>query len=494
MTKLFGAIDLGATSGRVIAGVIGDGRFELTELHRFVNQPVESAGSLHWNFDALMVEIGHGLSRLGAFAESHGLPVESIGIDTWAVDFGALDASGNLLEPPRHYRDIRNNLGVADVHARIDPSALFAINGLQHQPFNTIFQLAALRLQDPAQWSRIERILLLPDLIAYRLTGVAVTEATNASTTGLLDANSRNWSQELLRLIDLRPDQLAPLVQPGQGIGQLKREYATASALANTRVVAVASHDTASAIVGTPLASASSAYLSSGTWSLLGLELDHAVLSRSAMNQNFTNELGAGGRIRFLKNLSGLWLVSQSIEQWFATGANRTASPESELTLLLAEAEDLSRTASRGSAVFFDVTDPEFLAPGDIPSRVQVALKRAGAAVQKTHAQIIRVILESLAASYAQTVAALTEVTGASIEQINVVGGGSANRLLCQMTADATGLRVLAGPVEATAIGNLMIQAAAARLVDPSLELGRDLIATSFEISEYQPRTNHLEA
>jgi len=488
MTKLFGAIDLGATSGRVIAAVIGDDRFELTEIHRFVNQPIDSTSGLHWNFVGIMAEIAVGLKALGEFGDQAGMPIESVGVDTWAVDFGALDSKGNLLEAPRHYRDVRNQIGVADVQARIDSAQLFAINGLQHQPFNTIFQLAALRLQNPEQWSNIERILLLPDLISYQLTGHAVTEATNASTTGLFDASKKQWSDELLALVGLQPAQLAPIVQPGEEIGKLRREFVSSPALEATRVIAVASHDTASAVVGVPLDGRSTAFLSSGTWSLLGLELDAPVLTRSAMTQNFTNELGAGGRIRFLKNLSGLWLLSQSIEHWFATGVNQTATVESELKVLLDQAEH-----ERGGAIF-DVTDPQFLVPGDMPLRIQVAIKRAGMAVPKTPAGIVRSILESLAASYSETIAALVAVTSTAISRINVVGGGSVNRLLCQMTANATGLPVLAGPVEATAVGNLLVQAQAAQLIGPSLEAGRALVRLRFELSEFQPQSPDLES
>lgn len=479
MTKLFGAIDLGATSGRVIAGLVGDAQFELIELHRFENRPVETDEGLFWNFEALLRDITAGIAKLGDFGEVKGLPVHSVGIDTWAVDFGALDAAGRLLVSPRHYRDVRNQFGVADIHSRIDAAELFKINGLQHQPFNTIFQLAALRIQDAETWRKIDKILLLPDLIAYFLTGAAVCEVTNASTTGLFDVATQSWSHRLLELTATRDDQFARLLQPGSVIGGLLPELVSNPTLAQTQVVAVASHDTASAVVGSPLPSRTSAFLSSGTWSLLGLELDEPVLTDSARVENFTNELGAEGRIRYLKNLSGLWLLSQSIEQWQAQGGEIVDLHE---LLTLAANEPTSGT--------FDVTDDEFFAPGDIPARIQVAMKRAGHPVPQTRPAIVRVILESLAKSYGETVTSLRQTTGIAIDRICVVGGGSANALLCQLTANATGLPVSAGPAEATAIGNLLIQATASGLIEGNLEAGRNVVAERFEILEFQPQQN----
>ena len=482
MTRIFGAVDLGASSGRVVAGIIGSERFELIELHRFENVPVENSGGLFWNFDELFFQVCVGIQKLGAYADQRSLPVESIGIDTWAVDFGLISADGRLIAQPRHYRDQRNQLGVADIHSRVSPADLFAINGLQHQPFNTIFQLAAFGLQDAQTFEKIDKVLLLPDLIAYLLTGNAVCEVTNASTTGLLDAKQKSWSQPLLDLVGLSADNFGPLVQPGHTIGTLKPEFANIAALKQTRVIAVASHDTASAIVGTPLPSARSAYLSSGTWSLLGVELETPVLSETARASNFTNELGASNRVRFLKNLSGLWLLNQCIETW-----SKQDSITPNLASLLTQAADAKSTG------VFDVTDQDFFAPGDVAARIQVALHRAGSRVPQTRGELVRAILESLAQSYAQTIEELQLVTGEEIETINVVGGGSANALLCQLTADASGLPVLAGPTEATAIGNLLIQAMAAGEVAPNLVAARQITSSAFPTRQYLPTPANIE-
>ena len=459
-----------------MAGWVGNGQITLTQLHRFANNVIDRGDRLYWDFDALLREIQLGLTRLGEHAAELGLPVTSIGVDTWAVDYGLIDASAQLLDQPRNYRDPRNLLGVDQVNTLISPERQFELNGLQFQPFNTLYQLTAQSLQEPELLACTARILLIPDLIGHWLTGVAATEVTNASTTGLLDPHTHLWNGELLAQLDLRPEWFAPLAQPGQVLGSLLAERVSHPALHDTVVTMVASHDTASAVAGAPLTDAGSAYLSSGTWSLLGLELDAPVLTAAARNENFTNELGKDGKIRFLKNLSGLWLLQQSQATWASQGRD------------LPLADLLSQAALVTSSSRIDVTDPEFLAPGDMPGRIQTHCQRHGQPVPETPAAITRCILDSLADAYAAAVHGLQAVAHVKLTQLNVVGGGSENGLLCQLTANATGLPVFAGPVEATALGNIVAQAAAHGAAPTDLPSQREMIAQAFAVKRYAPQ------
>jgi rhamnulokinase len=474
VTKLFGAIDLGASSGRVIAGIVGAAKFEMHEVHRFPNEPVMRADGFYWDYPALQREISEGLEALGRFAHEHGLPVASIGIDTWAVDYGLLDSAGNLIAQPRHYRDERNNLGVALVDAQVSPEGQYARNGLQFLPFNTLYQLAANAAQQPEDLGRANAMLLIPDLIANWLTGKIFTERTNASTTGLLDAKTHEWDWELIDKLGLPRAIFAPLVGAGLVIGRLLPEHISHPELAETVVTAVGTHDTASAVAGSPL-TPGAAYLSSGTWSLLGVELPSPVLTTQAKQQNFTNELGVENRIRFLKNLSGLWLLQQSIADFKANGE------ESDLQVLLTQAANIE------SPMRIDVTDPEFIAPGDMPGKIRIQLLRRGFTPPTDPAAIVRVILDSLADAYAEAVIGFEIVTGQRINRLNVVGGGSQNSLLCQLTADRTGIPVIAGPVEATALGNLMTQAGAHGAGPTTLDEQRALIAKLFHPITFEP-------
>ena len=475
MAKLFGAIDLGASSGRVIAGFIGDGQLELTEIHRFANTPIEDGGRLFWDFTSLQHEIGVGLGKLAEFAEANNTVVTSLGIDTWAVDYGLLGAHGKLLARPRMYRDERNALGVANVDLLVSPEEQYQRNGLQFLQFNTLYQLSANQAQDPDQWDAAQTMLLIPDLIANWLTGAVVTERTNASTTGLLSVTSHEWDWELIDRLGFKRSLFTRLVDSGEIIGRLLPQHANHPALAQTVVTIVPSHDTAAAVVGSPLANQNSAYLSSGTWSLLGLELAAPVITKAASQENFTNELGAHGRTRFLKNLSGLWLLQQSMLEWQLTDPSVTLS------------EVLAQAATVHSEARVDVNDPSFISPGEMPEKIQLACSRSGFAVPHTRGQIARCILDSLADAYAQAVIDLQNITGIKVEQLNVVGGGSQNSLLSQLTADATGVSVLAGPVEATALGNLVSQAAAHGEAPASLDGQRALIAEYFSPSLYLP-------
>ncbi|MEY4042995.1 MAG: hypothetical protein RL529_562 [Actinomycetota bacterium] len=475
MTSLFAAIDLGASSGRVIAGLIDVTSVRLHEIHRFANNPVEKPNGIYWDFEELKSQIAEGIDKLGKFADAEGEPVISIAVDSWAVDYGLLDSQDRLIDGVRHYRDERNSLGVASVQQVLSPSELYLENGLQFLPFNTLYQLASQQLQDPQQMAAATKLLMVPDLINHWLTGVAVTERTNASSTGLLDLETHEWNWDLIQKIGLNSEIFTKLSNPGDVIGELLPKFVTSKSLSKAVVTAAPSHDTAAAVAGTPLANSTTAYLSSGTWSLLGLELTRPNNSPAAMSANFTNELGVANRTRFLKNLSGLWLLQQSMVEFQKNDAGVNL-PE-----LLNQASLIESDAR------IDVTDPEFSAHGDMPAKIQTACSRRGQTVPKTPAEVVRCILDSLAEAYSEALEALKRVSGIDISAIQIVGGGSQNELLAQLTADATGLTVFTGPVEATAIGNLMTQASAHGSIPAGLKAQRDLIRASFSQKTFKP-------
>jgi rhamnulokinase len=476
MQKLFAAVDLGASSGRVIAGLISDSAIELFEIHRFENNPLERGSSLYWDFETLKTEISSGLRKLGDFAEAEGITVTSLGIDTWAVDYGLIDSSGRLIDGIRHYRDERNALGVALVEQLISPAELYEENGLQFLPFNTLYQITTEQTQTPEHLERAAILLLVPDLINHWLTGVAVTERTNASTTGLLDLHTHDWNWKLIDRLGIKPELFSPMVSPGEVIGGLLPEFKTHPAFANTLVTATPSHDTAAAVAGTPLAGKTSAYLSSGTWSLLGLELDEPNNSPAARHENFTNELGAENRTRFLKNLSGLWLLQQSMAEF------TRSNPTIELVPLLEQAAGIESLAR------IDVTNDVFSSVGDMPAKIQTACARRGGPVPNTPAEIVRCILDSLSDAYADALISLERISGVQISSLHIVGGGSQNDLLSQLTADRCGIEVWAGPVEATALGNLLSQADAHSATPKGLDCQRKLIGECFSAKLFTPR------
>ncbi|WP_240643815.1 rhamnulokinase [Antribacter gilvus] len=497
----FVAIDLGATSGRVVLAALhpaADGgagaRVEIVECGRFPNGPVllpsgegsgEVRGGLHWDVVGLWRGIVDGLRVAGREAQRLGLEIRGIGVDSWAVDYGLLDDDGRLVGTPWSYRDERTTGVPEDVYARVPAADHYSVNGLQHLPFTTEFQLVAGR--DEAAWASARHLLLVPDLVTYWLTGRRVAEVTNASTTGLLDARTRTWSDDLLarlgsaypELDGLRP-RLADLVEPGAVVGPLSDPVREATGLGDVPVIAVASHDTASAVAATPLAAATSAYISSGTWSLVGLELEGPVLTEASRAANFTNELGLDGTVRYLRNVMGLWVLDECVREWSADG------DPVDLGELLAAA-----AAEPRSEVLVDVDGDAFLAPGDMPRRVTGAVQAAGGVPPTTRPALARVVLDSLAAAYARAVERAGALAGVEVAAVHVVGGGSRNELLCRLTAEATGLPVLAGPVEATALGNVLVQArATGALGDPdgvTLADLRRVVAASTELRTYLP-------
>ncbi|MGW8361404.1 rhamnulokinase [Streptomyces wedmorensis] len=469
---VFAAADLGATSGRVMLGRVGSGRLGLTELHRFPNTPVPLPDGLRW--DALGL-FGGILEGLRAAARSGG--VDSVGVDSWAVDYGLLDADGSLLGSPYHYRDRRTE-GVAEaVRDRLGAAELYRVTGLQHLPFNTVFQLAS--AAGTAQLGAARTLLMIPDLMVHWLTGTVGAEETNASTTGLFDTRSGTWSEELAARLGLDPGLLPALRSPGDPAGGLLPRVAEFTGLpAGTPVTAVASHDTASAVVAVPATAPGAAYVSCGTWSLAGLELDAPVLTEESRAAGFTNERGIDGTVRYLRNIMGLWLLEECRRTWTAQGV------PAGLDGLLADA---ARAEPFASVV--DPDAPEFLAPGDMPERIRAHCRRTGQPAPDSPGAVVRCVLESLALAHRRTLRRAGELAGREVRRIHLVGGGARNELLCRMTADAAGLPVVAGPVEATALGNVLVQARAAGLVGDLASM-RALVARTQPLRHYVPQND----
>jgi sugar (pentulose or hexulose) kinase len=465
------AVDLGASSGRVIVGHVGPDTLELDEVHRFANDAVELPEGLRWDALGQYHEI---LSGLRIAARSGMAPV-SIGVDTWGVDGGLLDGDGALIGAPVHYRDAGHERGVEAVHALIPHEALYARNGLQFLPFNTLYQLVAAR--GSASFTAARTFLLMPDLFAYWLTGTMTAERTNASTTGLVDPISREWAWDLIDEVGLPRELFPRLHDPGDDAGAIRPEVAATTGLpSGTSVTLVGSHDTASAVVAVPASDERFAYISSGTWSLVGLELDRPILSESSRLANFTNEAGVDGRVRYLRNVMGLWLLQESMREW-----ERAGTPE-DLGRLLDAASELP-----AGGPLIDPDHAAFLAPGDMAARIEEACRRADQPIPASRPALVRCILDSLAHAYARAIADAQRLSGHTATAVHVVGGGSLNAPLCQLTADASGLPVIAGPVEATAMGNVLVQARSRGLLHGDLETLRALVRRTQELRTYLP-------
>ncbi|MCE7079313.1 rhamnulokinase family protein [Streptomyces sp. ST2-7A] len=474
----FAAVDLGASSGRVMLVTVGPDRLDLREVHRFPNRPVRMGDTLYWDIPGLYRGVLDGLREAGRAA---GGRLDGVGIDSWAVDHGLLDADGVLLGNPVHYRDARVEGTAEKVAALLPPERLYAATGLQHLPFNTIYQLTAAR--GSAAWSAARRVLLIPDLISYWLTGEAGTELTNASTTQLIDPRTRDWSREVADALDLDPGLFPPLRRPGDPAGELLPHVLAETALAGpVPVIAVGSHDTASAVVGVPAAGdgpgSRFGYIATGTWSLAGLELPGPVLSEESRLANFTNELGVDGTVRYLRNIMGLWLLQECLRAWESEDG---AAPD--LAGLLADAE---RAEPLRSVV--DAGDEGFIAPGDMPARIAAACRDTGWPVPRDRAETVRCVLDSLALAHHRALAEATRLADRRIEVVHVVGGGARNDLLCRLTAEACGLPVVAGPAEAAALGNALVQARAAGVLEGDLGDLRALLRTGQPLRHHEPR------
>jgi rhamnulokinase len=467
------AIDLGASSGRVMIGRVGPRTLELREVHRFANEPVALPDGLHWDMLGLYREIVAGLRTGGRDAG----PLRGIAVDSWGVDYGLLDGSGSLIGAPFHYRDRRTEAAVPAVHAVVPFERLYARTGTQFQPFNTVYQLTA--EGGTPRFDSARTMLLVPDLIGYWLTGVVAAEETNGSTTGVFDIGRRAWATDLLDELGLPRGIFPATARPGQVVGPLRAEVAAEAGLTSAPELAhVGSHDTASAVVGVPADGGDFAYIACGTWALVGAEIERPILTEASRAANFTNELGVDGRIRYLRNVMGLWLLQESLRTW------ENAGTPSDLTGLLAAAAELPP-----GGPLFDVDDPTFLPPGDMPARIATACRQSDQAPPGDRASLVRSIVDSLAAAFAGTLDDAEGLTGRRAAVVHLVGGGSRNTLLCQATADACGRPVVAGPVEATALGNVLVQARAHRLIDGDLETLRSLVRTTSDLRRYEPRS-----
>jgi rhamnulokinase len=459
----FAAVDLGASSGRVMLGRVGPEHLALTEVHRFRNGGVRLPDGLYWDVLGLYTDVLTGLRA--AAREEH---LAGLAVDSWAVDYGLLDARGTLQGNPRHYRDPRTDTVIDEVHAKLDPARLYGVTGLQFLPFNTLYQLAA----EPVLDGR--RALLVPDLLGYWLTGRQVAEETNASTTGLLDARTGGWSPPLLEALGLPHGLLPDVIAAGEVLapltGEVGAEIGVDYALP---VTTVGSHDTASAVVGVPAETDRFGYISCGTWGLVGVELDAPVLTEDSRKANFTNERGVDGTIRYLRNVMGLWLLSESMRTWDLRGVGV------ELDDVLPAAAALAAGGPR-----IDPDDPVFLPPGDMPERII----RAAGLRDPEPAAVVRCILDSLAVAFAEAMADAERLSGRPVEVVHLVGGGSQNALLCQLTADAMGRPVVAGPVEATALGNVLVQARTHGVLSGDLAALRGRVRAASRLHRYEPR------
>ncbi len=459
------AVDLGASGGRVIAGRVSRDGVELHEVSRFANEPVRAGGTLHWDILRLYADVTAGLRHAAG-----GYPLASAGIDSWAIDYGLLDATGALIGNPVHYRDARTNRVAAGVPA----GELYATTGIQYLPFNTIYQLRA-AAGTPAL-AAARTLLLIPDLIGYWMTGAVGAEVTNASTTALLDVSSRTWATGLMKRAGIPEALFPPLRQPGDLIGPVHAaEKLDGAGGGPLPLIAVGSHDTASAVAAVPADGPDFAYISSGTWSLVGMELGAPVLSEASRAANFTNEAGVDGTVRYLRNVSGLWLLQECQRHWGAAAGT---------------VDSLLRAAARAEPLRFviDADDPAFLPPGDMPGRIAAWLRERGQPAPASPAEFTRCILDSLAIAYRRALSDAQALSGRHADVVHIVGGGSRNDLLCQLTADAVGLPVLAGPAEATALGNVLVQGRALGAVQGSLAELRALLRACAEPRRFAPR------
>ena len=465
------AFDFGASSGRAMLGRFDGSRIELEEVHRFANDPVQVGDTLYWDILRLFHEVKQGLIKAKAFG-----PIDSLGIDTWGVDFGLLDKQGQLLQNPVHYRDARTK-GVMEEVFKIVPKAdLYQRTGIQFQPFNTIFQIWALKNQRPDILALADRLVLMPDLFAYLLTGVLQAERTMASTGQLLDPYTGEWDVDLLRHLDLPDRLLCPLVDPGSRTGVLSDAICRELGVAPIPVVTVAAHDTASAVAAVPASDPDFIYISSGTWSLMGIESQKPLINEQIAQLNFTNEGGYNRSIRFLKNIMGLWLIQESRRQWIREGENPSYA-------------DMEREAlaCQPFVSLIDPDDPILAAPGDMPGRIREICQKTGQHVPQSRGEVVRCIYESLALKYRVTKEQIEKISGRRYPSIHVVGGGTKDGLLSQYTANATGSQVLAGPAEGTALGNIAVQLITEGAI-PSLYDARQIIAASTDIKRYQPK------
>jgi rhamnulokinase len=459
------AFDFGAESGRALVGTLVRRKLAVEEIHRFPNTPVRVLGALYWDTLRLWHEIQHGI---GVAVRDRKLTLNGIGIDTWGVDYGLVGSDGQLVENPRHYRDARNNGVMERLFAVVPRDEVFHNTGIQFMQINTLFQLYAAKITGAPGLGVAKSLLNMPDLFNYWLTGIARSETTIASTTQFLDPARMAWSTEFLDRLGLPTAILAQLIQPGTLLGNMLDAP-------HTPVYATAGHDTAAAVAAVPAADGNNwCYISSGTWSLMGLELDAPIINAKSLSANYTNEVGVSGKIRFLKNIAGLWLLQECRRAWTQEGSEYSYD---QLAQMAADARP-----------FTAILDPDaFLEPGHMPAKITAHCRTTGFGEPRTHGEFARTILEGLALRYRDVLENLEALSGRRIEVIHIVGGGSRNTLLNQFVADCTGRRVIAGPSEATAIGNILVQAMGAGELKDLAEV-RSVVRSSFEPVTIDPR------
>jgi len=476
-TGRFLAFDLGAESGRAVLGTLAGGVIKLEVVHRFRTEGLVMLGTRQWDLARIYEEMVQGLALC---ARQYGPELDGIAVDTWGVDFGLIARDGAPLGNPVHYRDKRNE-GMQDYAFGIVPRAgIYAATGIQFLPFNTLYQLLSLKKANSPVLEAADGLLMMGDLFAYLLSGKKALEYTNASTTQLLDPWKRTWNEDLIAKLGLPRNLLSDPVMPGTVLGPLLDDLAAATGVAKgVPVIATASHDTGSAVAAVPVApdSPNWAYLSSGTWSLLGAELDEPFVTPESLALDFTNEGGVGGKIRFLKNIFGLWLVQECRRVWERSGE------KVDYAAITAEAAASAPFVS----VLPNIDDPRLIAPENMVELLQTMCREAGLPVPETRGAIIRCALESLALKYRRTLRMIDGLLGRTTEVLHIIGGGTQNKLLCQMTADACGIPVVTGPVEATALGNIGVQAMAVGAVESLAEM-RAIIARSIELEHYAPK------
>lgn len=471
MTKRVLAFDFGASSGRAIIGCFDGDKITLEEVHRFSNDPVSVGGTVYWDVLRLFYEIKQGIIKAkiaGGF--------DSIGIDTWGVDFGLIDSEGKLMENPVHYRDART-VGLVDEAFKTMPKEkLYGITGIQFMELNTLFQLISLKKYRPWMLERADKMLFMPDLFGYMLTGKMCAEYSIASTSQLIDLDKRTWSKEILDAFGIKESVFAPLVQPGTVLGELSKEVCEECGVDPVPVISVCGHDTQSAITSVPCEDGDFAFLSSGTWSLFGTELDKPIVNETSMNINITNEGGFDGSTGFLKNIIGLWLIQESRRQWKREGKEYSYADLEKLAL-----------AAEPFKCFIDPDAPEFVPHGNIPERVREFCRKTGQYVPETVGEIMRCIYESLAMKYRLTFEKLRECTERDYPVIHVIGGGTKDGLLCQMTANSCDRTVKAGPIEATVMGNVAVQLMSDGSVK-NIGQARKIVADSSKLKTFEPK------
>ena len=469
MSTHYLACDLGAESGRVMLGTLEGGRITLEELHRFPNEPVKVDGALHWNIDSLFSELRAGMKK----AAARRLPIASISTDSWGVDYILYDERGDIMPPVWHYRDARTARGVENVKARVDWPTIYAETGIQFMSLNTIYQLAA---EPPERLAKAKQILLIGDAFNHYCCGVAKMDESLASTTQLYNPRTKSWSKKLLGALGLREEMFPPIVPCGTKLGRLKPDLESKAGLPQLDVIASCSHDTGAAVAAVPANGENWAYLSSGTWSLIGMESQHPIITDQGREANFTNEIGFGGTVRILKNIVGLWLVQECKREWAAQGRD---SDYATLTRLASKAKPF--------ASLINLADPRFVSPGDMPAKIVAFCLETGQPVPESPGAFVRCALESLALFYRITLRQLEAVIGKKIERLHIVGGGSQNTLLNQFAANSLQIPVIAGPTECTALGNVLVQAITLGHLQ-SLAAAREVVRNSFEVTTVKPQ------